>query len=70
MADEETDTSDIPEVADAQRARMRRPEHVRSVKKPIAARADADVIARLRVWGQGYRSRMNAILLRAMRDAT
>ena len=69
MPDEEIDTSDIPELTDAQLAAMRRPEHFRPVKKQITARLDADVLAWLKAGGRGYQSRMNAILRRAMLDA-
>lgn len=64
--DNEIDTSDIPELTDAQLAGMRRVEHFRPVKKQITARLDADVLAWLKAGGRGYQSRMNAILRRAM----
>lgn len=66
LPDEEIDTSDIPELTDAQLAAMRRPEHFRPVKKQITARVDADVLAWLKSQGKGYQSRMNAILRAAM----
>lgn len=66
MPDAEIDTSDIPELTDAQLAEMQRPEHFRPVKKQITARLDADVLAWLKAGGKGYQSRMNAILRRAM----
>ena len=69
MPDEEIDTSDIPELTDAQLAEMRRPEYFRPVKKQITARLDADVLAWLKAGGRGYQSRMNAILRRAMLNA-
>ena len=64
--DAEIDTSDIPELTDAQLAEMKRPEHFRPVKKQITARLDADVLAWLKAGGKGYQSRMNAILRQAM----
>lgn len=69
MPDEDIDYSDIPELTDDQLARMRRPEHFRPVKKQITARVDADVLAWLKAGGQGYQSRMNAILRQAMLNA-
>ena len=69
MPDDRIDYSDIPELTDAQLAAMRRPEHFRPVKKQITARVDADVLAWLKAGGQGYQSRMNAILRQAMLDA-
>lgn len=69
MPDDQIDYSDIPELTDDQLAAMRRPEHFRPVKKQITARVDADVLAWLKSGGQGYQSRMNAILRRAMLNA-
>ena len=66
LPDEEIDTSDIPELTDAQLADMRRAEHFRPLKKQITARVDADVLAWLKAPGPGYQSRLNAILRRAM----
>lgn len=66
LPDAEIDTSDIPELTDAQLAEMKRPEHFRPVKKQITARLDADVLAWLKAGGKGYQSRMNAILRQAM----
>ena len=66
LPDAEINTSDIPELTDAQLAEMKRPEHFRPVKKQITARLDADVLAWLKAGGKGYQSRMNAILRQAM----
>lgn len=66
LSDEEIDTSDIPDLADAHLAEMQRPEHFRLVEKQITARLDADVLAWLKAGGKGYQSRMNAILRQAM----
>lgn len=66
LPDAEIDTSDIPELTDAQLAEMQRPEHYRPLKKQITARLDADVLAWLKAGGKGYQSRMNAILRQAM----
>ena len=69
MPDNEIDTSDMPELTDAQLAEMEQPEHYRPVKKQITARLDADVLAWLKAGGKGYQSRMNAILRQAMLNA-
>ena len=66
LPDAGIDTSDIPELTDAQLAEMKRPQHFRPVKKQITARLDADVLAWLKAGGKGYQSRMNAILRQAM----
>lgn len=66
LPDDEINTSDIPELTEAQLAEMKRPEHFRPVKKQITARLDADVLAWLKASGKGYQSRMNAILRQAM----
>ena len=66
LPDAKIDTSDIPELTNAQLAEMKRPEHFRPVKKQITARLDADVLAWLKAGGKGYQSRMNAILRQAM----
>ena len=66
LPEEQIDTSDIPELTDAQLAEMRRGEFYRPVKQQITARVDADVLAWLKAQGKGYQSRMNAILRDAM----
>jgi len=66
LPDAEIDTSEIPELTDAQLAEMQRPQHFRPVKKQITARLDADVLAWLKAGGKGYQTRMNAILRQAM----
>jgi uncharacterized protein (DUF4415 family) len=60
MAEEDIDTSDIPEVLDwsgAKRGLFYRP-----VKQQLTLRLDADVIDWFRREGTGYQSRMNAAL--------
>ena len=60
MAEEDIDTSDIPEVLDwtgAKRGLFYRP-----VKQQLTLRVDADVIDWFRREGTGYQSRMNAAL--------
>ena len=69
MPDEQIDTSDIPELTEAQLAEMQRREFYRPIKKQITTRVDADVLAWLKKGGDGYQSRMNAILRKAMLKA-
>ena len=60
MAEEDIDTSDIPEVTDwsgAKRGLFYRP-----VKQQLTLRLDADVIAWFRNNGTGYQSRINSAL--------
>ena len=66
MADERIDTSEMPELTDAQLANMERGRFYRPVKQQITARLDADVLAWLKSQGKGYQTRMNAILRREM----
>ena len=61
LPDDQIDLSDIPELTDEQLADFYRP-----IKRQIAARLDADVLAWLKAGGNGYQTRMNAILRRAM----
>lgn len=66
LADEDIDTSDIPEVTDwsgAVRGKFYRP-----VKKPISIRVDADVLAWFRSLGEKYQSRINEALREYMRQ--
>ena len=69
MPDEQIDTSDVPELTEAQLAEMQRREFYRPIKKQITTRVDADVLAWLKKGGAGYQSRMNAILRKAMLKA-
>ena len=66
MPDDRIDTEDMPELTAAQLADMKRGRFYRPVKQQVTARLDADVLAWLKAGGQGYQSRMNAILRRAM----
>ena len=63
---DQIDTSDIPELTDEQWAKAVRGRFYRPIKQQITARLDADVLAWLKAGGQGYQTRMNAILRRAM----
>ena len=60
MADNEIDTSDVPEVEDftgAVRGRFYRP-----IKQQITLRLDADMLAWFRSLGSKYQTRINAAL--------
>jgi uncharacterized protein (DUF4415 family) len=66
LADDEIDTSDIPELPprawkDAVRGRFYRP-----IKQAVSMRLDADVIAWLKKRGKGYQTRVNRILRQQM----
>ena len=63
---DQIDTSDIPELTDEQWAKAVRGRFYRPIKQQITARLDADVLAWLKSGGQGYQTRMNAILRCAM----
>ena len=64
--DSEIDTSDIPELTVEQWKRGVRGRFYRPVKRQITARVDADVLEWLKSQGDGYQSRINAILRREM----
>jgi uncharacterized protein (DUF4415 family) len=67
--DDEIDTSDVPSLSEAQWADAVRGRFYRPVKQTVTARVDADVLAWLKAGGQGYQTRMNGILRRAMLEA-
>jgi uncharacterized protein (DUF4415 family) len=68
-----TDFSDCPILTEEQLAQFK-PSHFRGMYKPIKktvnVRLDADVIEWLKSGGDGYQTRMNAILRREMLKAT
>jgi len=64
LADEDIDTSDIPEITDWSKAVVGK--FYRPIKNSITIRLDADVLAWLRQSGPGYQTRINALLRRAM----
>ena len=66
MPDDRIDTSDAPELTEAQWAKAIRGRFYRPVKQQVTARLDADVLAWLKAGGRSYQTRMNAILRRAM----
>ena len=63
---DQIDTSDIPELTDEEWVGAVRSRFYRPIKQQITAQVDADVLAWLKAGGQGYQTRMNAILRRAM----
>jgi uncharacterized protein (DUF4415 family) len=64
--DDKIDYSDIPPLTEKfWRTAVRNPFY-RPVKKQITVRLDADVIAWLRRQGEGYQTRLNALLRSAM----
>lgn len=67
--DSEIDTTEIPEMTDAQWKTAKRGELYRPLKRQITARVDADVLDWLKSQGKGYQSRINAILRREMLGA-
>jgi len=64
--DHEIDLSDVPELTEEQWKHAVRGRFYRPLKKQITARVDADVLAWLKGQGNGYQSRINAILRREM----
>jgi len=64
IRDEDINLSDIPEITDwsnAVRGKFYRP-----IKKSVTVRLDADVLAWLKSKGEGYQTRLNALLRSAM----
>ena len=63
LRDEDIDYSDIPQIdwSNAVRGKFYRP-----VKKSVTVRLDADVLAWLKSKGEGYQTRMNAMLRQMM----
>ena len=66
MSDDTIDTSDIPELTEAQLQNAVRGRFYRPIKHQITARLDADVLDWLKSGGKGYQARMNTILRREM----
>lgn len=66
LPDDQIDTSDIPELTDEEWSGAVRGQFYRPIKQQVTARLDADVLAWLKAGGQGYQTRLNAILRRAM----
>jgi uncharacterized protein (DUF4415 family) len=60
------DTSDIPELPPGAWKTAVRGKWYRPVKQPVSIRLDADVLAWLKASGNGYQTRVNAILREKM----
>ena len=66
LADEQIDTSDIPELPPAAWKDAVRGKFYRPVKQAVSMRLDADVVAWLKKSGKGYQTRANRILRQHM----
>ena len=66
LPDEKIDYSDIPPLTEKFWENAVRNPFYRPVKQQLTVRLDADVIAWLRQRGEGYQTRLNALLRRAM----
>jgi uncharacterized protein (DUF4415 family) len=66
LADEQIDTSDIPELSPAAWKDAVRGKFYRPVKQAVSMRLDADVVAWLKKPGKGYQTRANRILRQHM----
>jgi uncharacterized protein (DUF4415 family) len=64
--DDQIDTSEIPELTEAQLKRAVRGAMYRPIKKSVTMRLDADVIAWLKQDGRGYQTKANALLRKEM----
>jgi uncharacterized protein (DUF4415 family) len=64
MKSSETDLSDIPEIRDWSKAVVGK--FYRPIKKSVTIRLDVDILAWLRSQGDGYQTRINALLRHAM----
>jgi uncharacterized protein (DUF4415 family) len=62
LRDEDIDTSDIPEITDAEWARRESGPLYRPVKKSVSLRLDADVLEWFKSKGRGYQTAMNRVL--------
>jgi uncharacterized protein (DUF4415 family) len=66
--------TDFSELTDDQLARLK-PSHYRNmanykpIKKAVNVRVDADILEWLKTQGEGYQTRLNAILRKAMEEA-
>jgi uncharacterized protein (DUF4415 family) len=67
MKDREIDTTDIPPVLDWSKAVVGK--FYRPIQKPLTIQLDADVLAWLKGQGEGYQTRINAVLRSSMERA-
>ena len=68
LADEQIDTSDIPELPPAAWKDAVRGKFYRPVKQAVSMRLDADFVAWLKKSGKGYQTRANRILRHMLHD--
>lgn len=69
MADDQVDTSDIPELTYEQLQKGVRGRMYRPIKRPVTMRLDADVIQWLKEGGRGYQTKANRLLRAAMQQS-
>lgn len=69
MADDQVDTSDIPELTYEQLQKGVRGRMYRPIKRPVTMRLDADVIQWLKEGGPGYQTKANRLLRAAMQQS-
>lgn len=62
LDDRNIDTSEIPEITNAEWSRRNVGPIYRPIKKSISLRLDADVLEWFRARGQGYQTAMNRVL--------
>ena len=62
LKDSDIDTSDIPEITDADWAKRQSGQFHRPVKKSITIRLDADLVAWFQRKGRGYQTAINRVL--------
>lgn len=62
LGDHGIDTSDIPEITDAEWARRQSGPLYRPIKKSVTLRLDADVLEWFKSQGRGYQTAINRIL--------
>ena len=68
MKDREIDTTDIPPVLDWSKAVVGK--FFRPIQKPLTIQLDADVLVWLKGQGEGYQTRINALLRSSMERAS
>jgi uncharacterized protein (DUF4415 family) len=69
MADDQVDTSDIPELTYDQLQKGVRGRLYRPIKRPVTMRLDADIIQWLKAGGPGYQTKANRLLRAAMQQS-
>jgi uncharacterized protein (DUF4415 family) len=71
IREDEIDTSDIPEITEAQWATVQKGRHFRPTKTSVTIRLDADLVAWFKAHAEngGYQTEMNRVLRRHMLEA-